>query len=285
MPAPRPNQLYVIFSLALVLFLLGLVALWTFQARQLTNRLQEDLDIIVELEAEHTDAQRESLLAGLQAADFHRPGATPGYLSKDEALQEMGEDLERDLNDLGLNNPLLDVVTFNVPVAYLQTDSLAAIAAEVQTWPGVAGVYYQDNFVDRIAGNARKLGYLLLGLAGLFALVAGLLIHNTVRLSLYANRFTIKTQELVGASWGFISRPYLWRAVFHGLLAGLLAITAILGLQVWLQNELPELNLFAEPQQLAVLYGGILLLGLLINFVSHYVVVRRYLRLRLDDLY
>lgn len=285
MSTPRPNQLYVIFSLALVLFLLGLVALWTFQARQLTNQLQENLDIIVELEADHTEAQRETVLLELQAADFHRAGTTPSYLSKEEALRDMGEDLERDIEDLGLNNPLLDVVTFNVPVLYLQADSLAAVAAAVQTWPGVAGVYYQENFVDRIAGNARKLGYLLLGLAALFALVAGLLIHNTVRLSLYANRFTIKTQELVGASWGFISRPYLWRAIGQGLVAGLLAVTGVLGLQVWLQNALPELNLFAEPLQLAALYGGILLLGLLINFVSHYVVVRRYLRLRLDDLY
>ncbi|MFK8163502.1 MAG: cell division protein FtsX [Lewinella sp.] len=285
MSSPRPNQLYVIFSLSLVLFLLGLVGLWTFQASYLTKQLQENLDIIVELEVDHTKEQREVLLLELQAATYHQPGSTPEYVPKEQALKDMGEDLERDLGDLGLNNPLLDVVTFNVPVTYLQSDSLAAIAAELQVKPGVAGVFYQDNFIDRIAANARKLGWILLGLAALFALVAGLLIHNTVRLSLYANRFTIKTQELVGASWGFISRPYLWRAVGQGILAGLIALTGVLGLQVWLQSVLPELDLFAEPVRLALLYGGILLLGLLINFVSHYVVVRRYLRLRLDDLY
>jgi len=284
-PAPRPNQLYVIISLALVLFLLGLVGLWTFQASYLTKQLQESLDIIVELEEDCTDTQRTELITDLSAASYHKPGSQPEFISKQSALEAMGDDLQRDLNDLGLNNPLLDVVTFNVPVAYLQTDSLAAIATEIQAKPGVASVFYQENFVDRIAANARRMGYVLLGLAALFALVAGLLIHNTVRLSLYANRFTIKTQELVGASWGFISRPYLWRAVGQGIVAGLLAIGGVVGLQFWLQTVLPELNLFAEPLPLVYLYGGILLLGLLINFVSHYVVVRRYLRLRLDDLY
>lgn len=285
MPAPRPNQLYVIISLALVLFLLGLVGLWTFQASYLTKQLQESLDIIVELEEDHTETQLTELITDITTADFNKPDSQPEFISKQAALEAMGDDLQRDLNDLGLNNPLLDVVTFNVPVVYLQSDSLAAIAARIQAKPGVASVFYQENFVDRIAGNARKLGFVLLALAGLFALVAGLLIHNTVRLSLYANRFTIKTQELVGASWGFISKPYLWRAVGQGVLAGLLAIGGVVGLQFWLQSVLPELNLFAEPLPLVYLYGGILLLGLVINFVSHYVVVRRYLRLRLDDLY
>lgn len=281
----RPNQLYVIISLALVLFLLGLVGLWTFQAGYLTKQLQENLDIVVEMEADHTAAQREELIAMLRASDFHKPGTEPEFISKAVALEEMGEDLRRDLDELGMNNPLLDVVTFNVPLEDLAADRLSDIATEVQAQAGVAGVFYQDNFVDRIAGNARRLTWILLGMATLFALVAGLLIHNTVRLSLYANRFTIKTQELVGASWGFISKPYLWRSVGQGLLSGLLAVGAVAGLQYWLNELLPELQLFGQPVPLLLLYGSILLLGVLINFVSHYVVVRRYLRLRLDDLY
>jgi cell division transport system permease protein len=162
LPAPRPNQLYVIISLALVLFLLGLVGLWTFQANYLTKQLQESLDIIVELEEGHTEAQRTELITGITTADFNKPGSRPGFISKQAALEAMGDDLQRDLNDLGLNNPLLDVVTFNVPIAYLQTDSLAAIAANLQAKPGVASVFYQENFVDRIADNARRMGYVLL---------------------------------------------------------------------------------------------------------------------------
>lgn len=282
---PRPNHLYVIISLALVLFLLGLVGLWTFQAGYLTRQLQENLDIVVELEAEHTLVQREALIADLRAAAWHKPGTEPAFIPKQQALDEMGDNLQRDLQELGINNPLLDVVTFNVPLELMNSDQLKAISSEVQAMPGVAGVYYQDNFVDRIAENARRLTIILLGLAVLFALVAGLLIHNTVRLSLYANRFTIKTQELVGASWGFISKPYLKRSIAQGMMSGLLAVAGVFGLQYWLNDLLPELQLFAEPVPLLILYGSLLLMGVLINFLSHYVVVRRYLRLRLDDLY
>lgn len=283
--SPRPNQVYVVFSLALVLFLLGLVGWWTLQANDLTRRLQEDLDLVVELEAERSDSALDQLMLHLRAAPYLRPDAPPVLIKKEEALTDMGESLERDLKSLGLTNPLLDVVTFNVPVAYLHADSLAWIAAEVGELPGVGGVYYQENFVERIAANARKLGYVLLGLTVLFTLVAGLLIHNTVRLSLYANRFLIKTQELVGASWGFISRPFLWRSIGQGLLSGVLAAGALYALQRWVARVLPELYLVDDPLLLGGLFGGIVLLGILINFVSHHIVVRRYLRLRVDDLY
>lgn len=281
----RPNQFYIVLSLSLVLFLLGLVGLWTLQAHLLTQQLREQLDVVVELEREHTPAQRAALTAALAEAHYAAPGSEPAFVGRQQALADLGEDLTTDLANLGLNNPLHDVITFNVGTDYLQRDSLAQIAVELGARPGVSGVYYQETFVDQVADNARRLGYLLAGLAALFGLVAGLLIHNTVRLSLYANRLLIKTQELVGASWGFISRPYLWRSVWQGILAGLLAVGAVAGLQYWLQQQLPQLNLFADPRALLLLYGGVVLLGVTINFISHYVVVRRYLRLRLDDIY
>lgn len=282
---PRPNFFYVIVSLALVLFLLGLVGVWTFQADYLARQLQENLDIIVELQADHLPAERETLITNIRAARWHKPGTEPVYISHQQALQDLDEAVQQDLQSLGINNPLLDVVTFHVPLAQMSADSLARIAAEVRQFPAVSGIFYQENFLDRIASNIRRLGLVLISLAALFTLVAGLLIHNTVRLSLYANRFTIKTQELVGASWGFISRPYLKRSLWQGMISGLLAITGVVGIQYWLNQWLPELQLFAQPALLLLLYGSLLLLGICINFVSHYVVVRRYLRLRLDDLY
>lgn len=268
-----------------MLFLLGLVGLWTVQANSLTRELQENLDIIVELEEQRPATAVDAISLHLRSARYAQPATPPRYQPKEIALEEMGPELAGDLEDLGLNNPLLDVITFNVPSAYLQADSLAAIAAEVQGLPGVAGVYYQENFVERIARNARRLSIFLIALAVLFTLVAAVLIHNTVRLSLYANRFLIKTQELVGASWGFISRPFLLRSLWQGAISGLLAAGAVVGVHYFLRFTLPELNLLGDP--LWLLYGGLglMALGMLVNFLSHYVVVRRYLRLRLDELY
>ena len=282
---PRPNQLYVVVSLALVLFLLGLVGGWTLQARQLGRQLQEELDVLVELEAGYPAGRLDSIRSHLRASPYLKSAATIEFVAKEEALAELGEELSGDLVDVGMANPLRDVLTFNVHLEYLQPGRLDSIAADVQALPGVAGVYYQENFVERVAHNARRLGYLLLGLAALFTGVAALLIHNTVRLSLYANRFLIKTQELVGASWGFIRRPATGRADWQGLISGLLALGALVALHYWLRSALPEVDLRYAPRELALLAGGLVGLGVGINLLSHYVVVRRYLRLRVDDLY
>jgi cell division transport system permease protein len=280
----RPNYVYTVVSVALVLLLLGIFGLWLLQATHLSKTLKEEIDILTELRSETPEAERKQLMATLGSYSFVRAGSV-SYRTKEQALTEMGAEVAKDLVDLDLPNPFRDMVIFNVREDYLQADSLALIAGMVKENPIVLDVYYQETFIDRVVENANKLAYVFVGMAVLLVLIAVVLIHNTVRLSLYSNRFLIKTQELVGASWSFISRPYLRRAFWHGLLSGLLAVGGLVGIQYWLQNQAPELRLFEKMDWLLILYGGMLLLGILISYVSHYSVVRRYLRLRVDDLY
>lgn len=280
----QPNYVYTIVSVALVLLLLGLFGMWLLQATHLSKTLKEEIDILTELQDETPVATRKALMAELGSYSFVRPGSV-SFRTKEDALAEMGEEVAHDLVDLDLPNPFRDMVIFNVEEAYLQADSLKLIAAMVKENAVVLDVYYQESFIDRVVENAKRLAYIFAGMAILLVLIAVVLIHNTVRLSLYSNRFLIKTQELVGASWSFISRPYLRRAFWHGLLSGMLAVGGLVGIQYWLQQEVPELKLFEKVDWLILLYGSMLLLGVLISYVSHYSVVRRYLRLRVDDLY
>lgn len=280
----RPNYVYTILSVTLVLTLLGLFGLWLLQAAYLSKTLKENIDVLVELREEVPQLERDNLAARLGAHAFVRAGSVR-FRSKERALEEMGEEVNRDLIELDLPNPFRDMLIFNVAEEQMQPDSLAAIAALIKEETAVLDVFYQEQLVDGLVANAKRLAYIFLGLGALLVLIVVMLIHNTVRLSLYANRFLIKTQQLVGADWSFITRPYLRRAFWQGLLSGLLAVGAIIGVQWWLQEQVPELRLFEQQTHLAALYAAIILLGILISWLSHLAVVRRYLRMRVDDLY
>lgn len=280
----RPNYSYTIFSVALVLLLLGLFGLWLWQAAQLGRQLQEKVDILVELREDVDENDRNGLIERMGKHDFIREESIR-FRSRDKALEEMGDEISRDLVELDLPNPFRDMLIFNVGAEYLKEDSLAQMATILRQEASVYDVYYQETFIGRVVENARRLAFVFLGFAVLLVLIVVVLIHNTVRLSLYSNRFLIKTQELVGATWGFISRPYLRRALLHGAISGLLAVTGLAGIQLWLQQQLPELRLFEPPEVLIIGYAVLVLLGMLISWLSHYSVVRRYLRMRVDDLY
>ncbi len=280
----RPNFLYAIVSVAAVLFFLGFFGLLSLQIQRLGVVLKEQVDLIIELVQEPQDSQRQQLETVLQRSAFLKSG-TLEYTSREEALELMSEELGEDLISLDLPNPLYDVYTFNVGAAYLTADSLAIIQDVLRQMPVVSDVYYQESLVDQIVNNARRVGWILLAASLFFIVLALTLIHNTIRLSLYANRFLIKTQELVGATWEFISRPYLRRALWHGCLSGMLATAILLGIQFWLQSEIPELKSLHHPMAFGALFIGLILLGMLINWISTYFVVRRYLRLRVEELY
>ncbi len=280
----RPNYLYAIISVSLVLFLLGFCGLVMVYAQRLVTAFKEHVNVLVELEDAVPPEQIANLKSGLEESIFTRPGSVQ-LISKEEAAQKMAETFGEDFKKLDMPNPYRDMLSFNVKAAWMSPDSLQRIEQAILREAGVTEVFYQENIVDNIAGNIGRFAYAALTICLFFILIAIVLIHNTVRLALYANRFIIKNMQLVGASWEFISRPYLQRAILHGFVSGLLAIGALLLLVFWVQKDLPELKTLQDIYSFALLFSILVVLGILINTISSYFVVRKYLKMRVDDLY
>lgn len=280
----KPNYTYAILSVSLVLFLLGFFALVLVHAQELIQIYKEQVNIIVELEDAVAPEQIDSVAQLLRRQEAILDSSIT-YISKDAAAQLMQEEFGEDFQDLGLPNPFYEMYTFNVRAGTMQSDSLEQLQTIIAEFPGVNAVYYQESVIDEISNNLKKLGYLTLVISLFFFVVAVTLVHNTIRLALYSNRFLIKNMQLVGASWGFISRPYLLRALAHGFVASVLAIGALSGILFWVRRDIPQLLLVEDATTFVYLLCSLIPLGMLLYGISTYQVVRKQLTMRVDDLY
>lgn len=284
---PRSNPSYgiSIVSVAMVLFLLGFFGLILLQAQRLVTLLKEEINLIVEVRDEAGEEEIATMKAYLESSPLVKPGSME-FISKEEGIELLKEDFGEDFLEAGLPNPLFDVFTFNVRSQYMNPDSLASIRGRLQEqWPAISDVYYQKGMIETLSRNLRKMGWFALGISVLLLFVAFMLIHNTIRLALYSNRFLIKTQELVGASWEFISRPFLRRSVWNGVLSALLGI-ALLNAMLWLaQQQIPELKNLQDWPGILGVFGFLIAAGILITFSSTYYVINKYLKMRVDDMY
>jgi cell division transport system permease protein len=283
-PTTKPNYFYSIVSVTLVLFLLGLFGLLVVEGRQAVKVLKEKIEIIVELKPETSPAGVDELKQLLAQTACCKPNSVR-FISKEEGAALMQEEFGEEFLKLDMPNPLYDVITFNVKADYLEKDSLANIRQMLRQNESVSDVYYQESVTDAITNNLEKISYGLLGAGLFFVIVAVALILNTIRLALYANRLLIKNMELVGASWGFISRPYLIRSLKHGLLSALVATVGLSLLMYLVLKNSPDMREILNVPGLALLSGGLLLLGAFITVLSTYYVVKKYLKMRVDDLY
>ena len=280
----KPNYFYTIVSVTLVLFLLGLFGLLVLEGQLFIKSLKEKVEIIVELKAEATSGSVDSLQQFLAGSRFFKPHSAR-FISKEEGQTMMQEEFGDDFLKLDMANPLYDVLVFNVIAPWMQPDSLKLAKESFRQFSFVNDVYYQESVTDAIAGNLKNVSLMVLCAGIFFVIVAVELILNTIRLALYANRFLIKNMELVGASWSFISRPYLVRSLWHGLICGLIAVAALSGLLwLWL-SHLPDMNEMLNLTGIAIIFGTLLLAGILITTTSTYYVVKKYLKMRVDDLY
>lgn len=280
----RPNYLYAILSVSLVLFLLGFFGLVLLHAQELIQIYKEQVNIIVEMEENASTDRIDSIRQVLSQQDQVIDSSII-YISKDEAAQMMQEEFGEDFQDLGLPNPFYEMFTFNVKAGNMQADSLEQLKEVILTNPGVNAVYYQESIIDEVTANLKKLGYLALTVSLFFFVVAITLVHNTIRLALYSNRFMIKNMQLVGASWGFISRPYILRALGHGFIASVIAVTALSGILFWVRNDIPQLLLVKDPMIFVYLLLLLIPIGMLLYGISTLQVVRKHLTMRVDDLY
>lgn len=280
----KPNYLYSIISVALVLFLLGLFGFIVLFGQQLIVTFKEQVNILIEVKPNAAEEEVLELQERIKESVFVKPNSVQ-YFSEEEGAEFMQKDFDTDILKLDLTNPLYALITFNVKSAYMSTDSLEGIRNGLRDWTAVNDVYYQENMIDQLIRNMERIGYITLGIGLFLIIVAVTLIHNTIRLALYSNRFLIKNMELVGASWDFITRPYLLKAFQHGLISGILAVGGLYLLIYWIGTDIPEINNVEYLPSTLGLFGVLIVLGILINTLSTYYVVNKYLRMRVNDLY
>ena len=270
--------------MALVLFMVGLYLLLALHARSLVRVLKERVDIWVEIKDNVGRDQVANLLTDLRKKPFVKEESL-SLITREQAAEQMREDLGDDNLLEDLPEMMRDIVRFNVQAEYLESDSLIAFREQLQEHPVVSDLYFDAAITDNVAKNMEKIGWFVLGLGILLIFAAIALIHNTVRLALYANRFLIKNQELVGATWGFIAKPYVRNGTMSGLWSALLAVAVLQGLLYFAKNRMPELREIQDFTGILTVFILLIVIGMLIAGLSSYFTVRRYLGKKLEELY
>ncbi|MBR6853161.1 MAG: permease-like cell division protein FtsX [Prevotella sp.] len=269
-------------STAMVLVLLGLVVFSVQTSRNLSQWVKENLTVTVMLSDDVSVNGAKMLCRDL----YHRPySRNIDYISKEQALKEQTEAMGSDPSEFLGVNPFPATLELQLKSDYANRDSLKWIAKELQKNPKITDVAYQVDLMDSVNRNLTKLNLLLLGLAVLLTFVSFSLINNTVRLSVYSRRFLIHTMKLVGASWGFIRRPFMNQALLIGVIAAILAIAVLGGLFYGLYYYEPNIVAVISWRELAITAGAVLLFGIIITAACSYISVNRFLRMSAGELY
>lgn len=269
-------------STTMVLVLLGLVVFSVLTSHNLSAWVKENLTVTVMLgdDASTNDAKR--LCRDL----YYRPySKNIDYVSKEQALKEQTAAMGSDPSEFLGANPFVATLELQLNSDYANRDSLRWIARELKKNPKVTDVAYQEDLMDNVNMNLSRINIVLLILALLLTFVSFSLINNTVRLSVYSRRFLIHTMKLVGASWGFIRRPFMQQGLLVGILAGLLAIAVLGGCIYALYTYEPNILNIITWRELAITAVAVLLFGIIITAVCSWISVNKFLRMTAGELY
>ena len=269
-------------STAMVLVLLGLVVFSVQTSRNLSQWVKENLTVTVMLIDDVSVNGAKLLCRDL----YHRPySRNIDYISKEQALKEQTQAMGSDPSEFLGVNPFPATLEIQMHADYANRDSLKWIAKELQKNPKITDVAYQLDLMDSVNRNLTKLNLLLLGLAVLLTFVSFSLINNTVRLSVYSRRFLIHTMKLVGASWGFIRKPFMNQALIVGVVAALIAIAVLGGLFYGLYYYEPNIITVITWRELTITAVAVLLFGIIITAACSYISVNKFLRMSAGELY
>ena len=271
-----------VISISLVLFLVGMAGVLIVNARSVSNYFKENITVSAILTPEADEADASALADSLERTGYVRDVR---IISKEEGTDEMKEILGDDFMDVFEVNPIPVSLELQIAAGYISTDSLAVIEESLYAWPAVDEVVYQQSLVELLEANLERIGLV----AGIFVLlllfISVVLINNTVRLNVYARRFTIHTMRMVGATRSFITRPFVGQAFFQGLISGAVADVFILGALYLIRNEFYQLFSLFDAMLLGAVMAVVVLLGILICMVSTSAGVRSLISLNKNELY
>ena len=279
---PGLQVITLCISTMLVLVLLGMVVFSVLTARNLSAYVKENLTVTVMLGDNTTVNQAHLLCRDL----YHRPySRNIDYISKEQAQKEQCEAMGSDPSEFLGFNPFVATLEIQLKSDYVSRDSMKWIAKELRANPKVIDVAYQEDLMDKVNDNLRKVNLILLALAVLLTCVSFSLINNTVRLSVYSRRFIIHTMKLVGASWGFIRWPFMRQTIVVGLIAAVLACGALAGCAYGLYTFEPGIVAILTWKELAITGAAVFIFGIVITALCSYFSVNRFLKMTAGEIY
>lgn len=273
-----------LMSIALVLFLLGVFALLMLHAQKLSNHLKENIGFEVVM---NSNVKEDNILKLQKKLDAMPAVKSTTYITKDEAIRRLSEDLGEDfLQWLGNeDNPLLPSIDVRFKADYANNDSLNLIQAQLLKNKDIKEIYYHKSLVNLINQNMNRIGLGLMIASLVLLIIAITLIRNTIRLSIYSKRFLVRSMQLVGATPAYIRRPFIRSGITQGFFGALIADAFLALLLYGLYQRLPELTLVQDYTIIICIFGGIIVLGILLGGLSTRFALRKYLNADVDKLY
>ena len=272
----------VVLSIFLVLFLLGILGFFIINSKKLADDFKEEIAMTVFLKNEANDTIVKAFGTELKTARFAKSFV---YVSKEDAAKQHSDIIGEDFMTFLGENPLQNSYDIHLKADYVERDSINKIESGLRKNAMVSDIVYDKQLVNLVNDNIKKVSMWILIVSGLLTVIAVLLINSSLRLSIYSNRFIIKTMQMVGATKSFIRKPFVMRSIKLGMIGAGLAVLALIGLLIYLENTYPSLGILDDKLLTAIVLIAIFGIGVLITWLSTYFATQRFLNLRTDDLY
>lgn len=269
-------------STTMVLFLLGLVVFFVLTANNLSVYIRENIAFSAILDDGIKETSIIKLQESLNKKDYVKQTV---YISKNQALKEQIEAMGTDPSEFLGHNPFNASIEIKLNAGYTNPDSIKWIEKELMANKSILEISYPQNLLDSVNRNLQKISAFLLGLAVLLSLISFSLINNTIRLTIYSKRFLIHTMKLVGASWGFIRRPFITRNLWIGILSGAVANAILTASAYTAVKYEPELLAIVSPKSIMIVAAAVMVFGMIITTLCAYISINKYLRMKISELY
>ncbi len=272
----------VVFSMFLVLFLLGILGLFVINSKKLADDFKEEIVMTVFFKNDANDSISSAFSQELKMAPFVKSSE---YVTKEQAAKQHTDVIGEDFMTFLGANPLQNSFDIHLKAAYIDTENISKIESQFRANEMVSDVVYDKQLVNLVNENIKRVSMWILIISGILSLVVVLLINSSMRLAIYSNRFIIKTMQMVGATKSFIRKPFIWRSIRLGIIGSVLAILALIGVLLYINATYPSLNILQDQIMTIAVLLGVLAVGIVITWISTFFATQRYLNLRTDDLY
>lgn len=272
----------VVISIALVLFLVGLLGILVLNTKKVADHFKEQIALTIYLDDTAKEVEIDQLQKSLALAEYTK---SVDFVSKEDAAKKYSEEIGEDFMDFLGYNPLQNSIDIYFNADYVSEVKLAEITRDINENKFVDEIVYDKPLIALLNDNIKKLSLWIIIISVVFTFIAVLLINSSIRLSVYSKRFTIKTMQMVGATKSFIRRPFIWKSIKLGLIGSFLSLAGMATVLYYLNESFPELNFLSDRLILLALFAAVLLLGILITWLSTFFATQRFLNLKTDELY